>query len=50
MSDEQNRMTVKQESDLLIKSMISNRIGQHDIQTYRKLIETMTKFEKKTSH
>ena len=31
MSDEQNQTTVKQESDLLIMSMITDRIGQQEV-------------------
>ena len=31
MSDLQNQMTVKQESDLSIMSMITDRIGQHEV-------------------
>ena len=31
MSDLQNQMTVKQESDLSITSMITDRIGQHEV-------------------
>ena len=39
-----NWMTAKQESDLLITSMITDRIGQH------KVLLSMTKFEKETRH
>ena len=31
MSDKQNWMTAKQESNLLIMSMITDRIGQHKV-------------------
>ena len=31
MSDLQNQMTVKQESDLSITSMITDRLGQHEV-------------------
>ena len=31
MSDEQNWTTVKQESDLLIMSMITERVGQQEV-------------------
>ena len=44
MSDEQNRMTVKQESDLLIMSMITEKVGQQEVllpiyQNYDKIWE-----------
>ena len=44
MSDEQNQTTVKQESDLLIMSMITDRIGQQEVlfpinQNYDKIWE-----------
>ena len=44
MSDEQNWTTVKQESDLLIMSMITDRIGQQEVllpinQNYDKIWE-----------
>ena len=44
MSDEQNRTIVKQESDLLIMSMIADRIGQQEVllpinQNYDKIWE-----------
>ena len=44
MSDEQNRTTVKQESDLLLMSMITDRIGQQEVllpinQNYDKILE-----------
>ena len=47
-SDKQNWMTAKQESNLLIMSMITDRIGQHKV--HYQLIKTMTKFEKETRH
>ena len=31
MSDKQNRMTAKRESDLIITSMITDRIGRHEV-------------------
>ena len=31
MSDNQNQSTASQESDLLITSMITDRIGQHEV-------------------
>ena len=31
MSDSQNRITAKRESDLLMKSMITDRIGRHKV-------------------
>ena len=34
MSDEPNQKTTKLESDLLITSMITDRIGQHSPVTY----------------
>ena len=44
-SDEQNRTTAKRETDLLITSMITDRIGRHDVllpinQNYDKIRET----------
>ena len=41
-------MTVKQESDLLITSMITDRIGQHKV--LLPIVKTMKKFEKETRH
>ena len=45
MSDKQNWMIKKQESDLLNISMVTDRIGLHKV-----LSPTMTKFEKETRH
>ena len=40
-------MTAKQESDLLITSMITDRIGQHEV--LLPIIKTVTKSEKKVT-
>ena len=40
-SDEQNRTTAKQESDLLITSMITDRIGRHKV-----LLQIIQNFDK----
>ena len=44
----QNRTTAKRESHLLITSMITDRIGRHEV--LLPIIKTMTKFEKETRH
>ena len=50
MSDWLNQITAKQESDLLITSMITDRIWQHEVLSCYQLIKTMTKLEKETGH
>ena len=48
-SDEQNRMTKKQESDLLIMGMIRDKKKDNKKSCYQ-LIKSMTNFEKETRH
>ena len=43
-------MTMKQESDLLVTSMITDRIREHEVLSCYQLIKTMTKLEKETGH
>ena len=48
MSDKQNWMTAKQESNLLIMSMITDRIGQHKV--LLSINQNYDKIEKETIH
>ena len=50
MSNWQNQMTMKQESDLLVTSMITDRIREHEVLSCYQLIKTITKLEKETGH
>ena len=47
-SDYQNRKTAQRESDLLITSMIIDRIGR--LELLFQLVRTMTKFDRENKH